>query len=166
MYFSGCPTKSLHGCEKFVIKITENDKNVNGVHSWNIFNINNHLCNTVSSKGKTCNSMDIFITTVNAKRFAGLNKYSWFQPYEVFHGNTFGCFGQQCLFFKVFMGKFSQYSWKLWKQRKFSPANLSTFTVISYTVSCQCIKKLWYVSYRSIKIFKLNSTYTNSCVVT
>ena len=87
MYCHGCPTtKSSHGCEKFVIKITENDKNVNGVHSLNIFNINNHLCITVSSKVKTlCNSMDIFITAVNAKRFAGLNIHG-FSPMKFFTG--------------------------------------------------------------------------------
>ena len=112
--------------------------------------------------------MDIFITTVNAKRFTGLNIHG-FSPMKFFTGILFDALASSIYFLtiaKVFMGKFSQCSWKLWKQWKFSPANLSTFTVISYTVSCQCTKKLWYVSYRSIKIFKLNSTYTDSCVVT
>ena len=38
----------------------------------------------------------------------------------------------------IFMEKLLRYSWKLWKMRKFSPANLSPFTV--YLKSNKCLK--------------------------
>ena len=73
--------------------------------------------------------------TVHGEKFAGLN-VPVFNPIEVFVEILLCCLGQKCLLISIikerhfiFMGKFSWYSWKPWKTRMFSPANLSSFTV-------------------------------------
>ena len=75
--------------------------------------------------------------TVDVERFTRLNVCG-FNPTEVFAEILSHCLGQKCLYIRevlIFTGKLSQYSWKPWK---FSPANLSPFTVLyhnaNYTV--------------------------------
>ena len=53
-------------------------------------------------------------------------KHPRFQPHEIFHGAS------MCISW-IFIGKLSQYSYKLWMPRKFSPTNLSTFTVVDFS---------------------------------
>ena len=69
--------------------------------------------------------------TVNMERFSALNICN-FSPMKFFTEILSRCIGHQCLlliYSKKFMGKLSRYSQKLQKPRKFSPANLSLFTV-------------------------------------
>ena len=92
-----------------------------------------------------------YLSTINMEKFTGLNM----KFYEVFHGNTFTVPWPAVYIInygKLFMGKLSQYSWKPWKPQKFSPVNLSTFTVSIYVSIYISIYLSIYLSYLSIYI--------------
>ena len=68
-------------------------------------------------------------------------KSLWFQCHRSFCRNISHCLDhKQCISTHylgealIFMEKLLQYSWKPWKTRKFSPANLSPFTVLQWHI--------------------------------
>ena len=93
-------------------------------------------------------------------------KCSRFQPLEVFVEILSRCLGQKCLLFiiikeshlYVFTGKFSRYSWKLWKTQMFSPANLSPFTVYHMFLACNETVSTFDINF-SNKCHSINSDY-------
>ena len=83
--------------------------------------------------------------TVDGERFTGINIHG-FNAIKVFVEIFSRCLGhKQCISTLYLVqlkggtyihGKFLRYSWKLWKPRKFSPANLSPFMVVSNIRRC------------------------------
>ena len=84
---------------------------------------------------------NVYVHIVNVEIFAGLN-ICGFSPIKFIMGVLSQCLGQQCLLFnysQVFTGKVSRYS-----LQKFSPANLSPFTILcSCSSLSMCYAPVW-----------------------